>query len=241
MQFVYRLSTGLVAAGLLAGSSAFAGSITGTITFVGTPPVMKEINTSADPHCAEMHKDSDPLVNEALVLGDGQTMGNIIVKVTKGLPEGKTYPVPAEPLVLTQHGCKYSPHVSVAMAGQTIKFLNPDKILHNVNAAPTENTPFNKAMPASMEEMEQVLDKVEEPFMIRCDIHQWMNAYVEVVDNPFYDITEADGKYTIDGLEAGEYEISVWHEKLKSQTFTVTVPAEGSVTQDASFELPKKK
>lgn len=240
MQYVTRLSRCAAAIGLFASGAAFAGSIAGTVAFVGTPPEMKPVNMAADAHCAAMHKDKEPVVNEALVLGEGQTMANIIVKVTKGLPEGKTYPAPAEPLILTQEGCRYAPHVSVAHVGQTVKFLNPDKILHNVNAAPTKNTPFNKAMPASLEEMEVVMEKVEEPFMVRCDIHQWMNAHIEVVDHPFWDVTGTDGKFTIEGLEAGEYEITAWHERIPAQTFTVTVPAEGSVTQDVSFELKKK-
>ena len=66
--------------------SAGAGTITGTIKFEGEPPVMKELPVTADPACAAMHKDS-PIVNEALVLGDGQTMANVLVVVTKGVPE----------------------------------------------------------------------------------------------------------------------------------------------------------
>src|SRR5262245_25166661 len=94
---------------VLASASAFAASVNGTIKFDGAPPEMKKIDMNADPVCAHGH--STPVLAETLVLGTGQTIGNIMVRVKSGLPAGKTYPVPTEPVVLNQKGCQYFPHV----------------------------------------------------------------------------------------------------------------------------------
>ena len=95
---------GLVAVSLWPGVAIAASSITGTVTFDGKPPALKPLAMDADPACAKKH--SGPVPNEMLALGSGNTMGNIMVWVSKGLPAGKTWPVPTAPVVMDQNGCQ---------------------------------------------------------------------------------------------------------------------------------------
>lgn len=227
-----------VAVALVLCAAANAGSITGTIKFEGEPIPMKPWDTSAVPECHAMHKDK-PIMHEELVLGPGQTIANIYVEVTKGVPQ-KDYPVPTEPVVLTQEGCRYSPRMIAVRVGQPLKVLNPDGILHNVNYLPKINTPQNFAMPANMKEKDLKFDKPEPPFMFKCDIHAWMGAYCAVVSHPFFAVTKEDGVYKIDNLPPGEYEVTAYHERLPKQVATVKV-ADGAVTQDFKFSRPAKK
>jgi plastocyanin len=221
-------------------SVAFAAStVTGTITFTGTPPPPRPLDMAADPACAKKH--TTPALNEMLVLGTGNTMGNIIVWVSKGLPAGKTYPAPTAPVVLDQNGCQYKPHVMAIMVGQPYKILNSDGILHNVHALPKINAAFNKPMPATVKEATVKFDKAEAIFNIKCDVHPWMNASIGVFAHPFYAVTGPDGKFTISGLDAGTYEITAWHERLGTQTASVTVGATGSKVQDFKFGTPAAK
>src|SRR5215211_161275 len=141
-----RLAVGLVALSICPAVAFAASSVTGTVTFAGTPPTLKPLDMAADPACAKKH--STPAADERLVLGKGNTMGNVLVFVSKGLPSGKTYPAPSAPAVLDQNGCQYKPHVQGIMVGQTYKILNSDGVLHNVHALPTINKQFNRAMPA---------------------------------------------------------------------------------------------
>ena len=216
-----------------------ASSVTGTITFTGTPPKLNPLAMAADPACAKKH--TAPVPSEALVLGPGNTMANIIVWVSKGVPAGKTYPAPTTPVTLDQNGCQYKPHTQGIMVGQAYKILNSDGILHNVHSLPKVNAQFNKPMPPTLKETTTTFAKPEPIFKIKCDVHPWMEAYIGVFTNPFYSVTAADGKFTISGLDAGTYEISAWHEKLGTQTATVTVAATGSKTQDFKFGMPAAK
>ena len=60
-----------------------------------------------------------------------------------------------------------------------------------------------------------------------CDVHRWMNAYVGVLDHPYFSVSGPDGSFTITGLPPGTYTIEARHEMFGTRTTTVTV---GNVT-----------
>jgi plastocyanin len=231
------LVAGLVAAAAWPGVALAASNVTGTITFDGKVPNLKPLTMDADPVCAKKH--SAPVPNEMLVLGSGNSMGNILVWVSKGLPAGKTWPAPKNPVTLDQNGCQYKPHVMGIMVGQTYKILNSDGVLHNIHTLPKVNPTFNKGMPATLKETTTVFNKPEEVFHIKCDVHPWRSAFMAVFTHPFFSVTGTDGKFTISGLDPGTYEITAWHEKLGVQTASVTVGANDTKTQNFKFTTPK--
>jgi plastocyanin len=233
------LAAGLVTAAMWPGAAFAASSITGTVTFDGKVPPLRPLAMDADPACAKKH--SKPVPSESLILGSGNTMGNIMVWVSKGLPAGKTWPAPKAPAVLDQKGCQYVPHVMGIMVGQQYRILNSDGVLHNVHTLPKINRGFNKPMPATLKETSTTFDKPENMFQIKCDVHPWMSAYVGVFTHPFFSATGTDGKFTISGLDPGTYEITAWHEKLGPQTASVTVGANETKTQNFKFTVPAKK
>lgn len=232
------LAAGIFVAVMYSGTAFAASSVTGTVTFDGKVPNLKPLAMDADPACAKMH--GKPVPGEMLVLGPGNTMGNILVWVSKGLPAGKTWPAPKTPVTLDQKGCVYVPHVMGIMVGQPYRILNSDGILHNVHALPKINRGFNRPMPATVKESSATFDKAEPVFQIKCDVHPWMSAYVGVFAHPFFSTTKADGKFTISGLDPGTYEITAWHERLGTQTATVTVAANETKTQSFKFTTPAK-
>lgn len=220
---------------------AHAGSITGKVVFDGRVPSMRPVQVGADPGCARLHSAEDPLLTEFMVTGEGNTIANVLIQVTKGLPEGEEYPVPTEPIEVSQEGCRYSPHVFVVRAGQPIHFTNPNGLQHNVHPLPNVNRELNRAMSQTDREFEHTFLKPEPVFRIKCDVHAWMEAYCAVLDHPFYAVTGTDGTFTIEGLGPGEYEIEAWHEVLGTQTAKVTVGEGSPAVADFTFTRPAKK
>ena len=227
-----------VAVSVWPGVAYAAGTITGTVTFDGKTPTLRPLAMDADPACAKKH--AKPVPTETLVLGSGNTMGNIMVWVSKGLPAGKTWPAPKTPVTLDQKGCQYVPHVMGIMVGQPYRILNSDGILHNVHTLPKINKQFNRAMPPTMKETSTSFEKDEAIFHIKCDVHPWMSAWVGVYTHPFFSVTGTDGKFTISGLDAGTYEITAWHERLGMQTASVTVGANETKAQNFKFAVAAK-
>jgi plastocyanin len=213
-----------------------SGSIVGTIVFEGQAPKMPPIQMAANPECETVH--TEPVLRQMLVLDDEQHIANILVSVVAGLPEGVEYPVPEEPVVMSQEGCMYTPRVFGIRAGQELTFTNPDKFLHNVHALPKVNSEFNRSMNSQRTEITTAFKKPEPVFDIKCDVHSWMQSFCTVFNHPFFAVTAPDGTFTIEGLPAGEYEIEAWHERLPTQRATVTVEASGKTVADFMFKRP---
>lgn len=218
------------AAAAALGSSAVAG----TVNFDGEPPRLKPITMDADPKCDAKH--DGPVASRVLLLGEGQTLGNVFVQVTNP-PEGSFTP-PAEPAVVDQSGCLYHPHVLGMLAGQKLQFKNSDGLLHNVHGLPKENREFNIGMPGTLPASEVPLDKPEPLFKVKCDVHPWMHTYVAVMSHPFFAVTDESGGFRIEGLPAGTYEIEAWHEKLGTRTAEVTVGDGETGTAQLTFSVP---
>ncbi len=222
---------------MVGGNPAFGASISGTIVYEGKVPKLRPIPMDADPICASEHTETVRL--EILVLGEGQTLANVFVHVKGGLPE-KVYPSPANPVVIDQVGCIYSPHVFGIRVGQPLDMLNSDATLHNIRAMPKVNRVFNIAMPKGKRTRRKVFNKEEFMFPIKCDVHPWMGAWCAVMSHPFFDTTGIDGKFTIEGLEAGTYEIEAWHERLGTRTAIVSVTADETKTIDFAISRPSR-
>jgi len=223
--------------GFFLNQPTFAATVSGTVKYDGTAPKFKEIKMEADPICLSHH--TDAVYPQTLILGEGNTMGNVFVYVKSGLPK-QDYPVPTEPVVLDQKGCMYDPHVLGVRVGQPMKILNPDGTLHNVHALSKVNEEFNLAMPQFRKETTQIFTKEEFMFPVKCDVHPWMEGWVSVMSHPYFQVTGSDGKFTLADLPAGTYEVEAWHEKLGTKTMSVTVTADETTTTDFSFAPPQK-
>jgi len=216
-------------------STAWSATISGKVTWKGKVPKLRPINMEKEPVCMKKYGGKKP-VSEALVIGSGNTMGNVYVKVTSGLPAGKKYDVPKAPVIINQEGCSYKPHIAGVMKRQKILFRNSDGILHNVHALPKKNRPFNISMPATMKESKpKKFKKTEDMFVIKCDVHPWMKSYVAVTNHPYYAVTKVDGKFNIPNLPAGTYELEAWHEKAGTRKGKLTVGDSDTKTWNVTF------
>ena len=213
-------------------------TVKGTVKFEGQAPPRRAIDVGAEKFCVEKHKD-DPLKNEVLVVGADGGLANVFVQVTSGLDAWKFPPGTGE-VVLDQVACHYVPHMLGAQVGQTIKVHNSDPIMHNVHAIneKTEKDEFNWAQTKAGLEDTKDLKKAGH-IVIKCDVHGWMGANLWIVKHPFFAVTGEDGSFALPKLPPGTYTIEAWHEKLGTQTATVTV-ADGDTKEIAlKFSVSK--
>jgi plastocyanin len=209
-----------------------AGTIHGTVQYGGTAPQPAVLQMAADPYCVTAHA-GQTVLSEQLVVNDNNTVRWTFIHLSAtggALPAGT-----AETVELDQVGCMYQPHVLGMQAGATIRVVNSDQTLHNVNAQPRNNRSFNVAQPIPGMAIERTFENPEIMVPVRCDVHPWMQAYVGVVPHNFFAVSGDDGSFSLDGVPPGDYVLEAWHESLGTQTMNVTVRDGETATADFTF------
>jgi hypothetical protein len=196
-------------------------SITGTVTTAakGVPPVRVTIDQKV---CG------DQLPDESIVVDAQGRLANAVVVVT-----GLQRAAPAEPLVMNEK-CRFAPRVQLIGPKASVKTTSRDPVLHTTNAQ-LENgrTLFNVALPIPGITITKAIAAAGN-VRLSCNTHPWMRGWM-VVASDAAAISGADGRFTIDNVPPGTYELRVWHEALKGAPQKVTVSA-GKPTE-VSFSL----
>jgi plastocyanin len=214
--------------------AATAGSVTGTITLDGKAPAARPINMSAEPYCAKAH--STPVVPPEVVTGDKGSLANVVVYVKEGLGSDYAFDTPKNAVVLDQKGCMYEPHVMALMAGQALEVKNDDQTTHNIHPTPKDNRDWNQSQPPGATPIEQSFARPELAIPVKCNVHPWMKSYIFVFKNPYYAVTNKDGKFELKGLPPGTYTIEAWQEKFGVVDQTVTIGAKESKDVNFTFK-----
>jgi len=216
--------------------AATAANVSGKVLFEGTPPSATSIKMASDPACEEANKGGD-LKSETYVVENGG-LDNVFVYVKDGLGNKFIFDTPTEPVKLDQKGCHYVPHVLGLRATQPLQIVNSDNTMHNVHGMPEANREFNygQGVPGMKNTVVFTTPEVLIPF--KCDVHSWMNAYIGVVDNPYFAVTGSGGKFELKSLPPGTYTIEAVHEKLGRQTQSVTLGEKDSKEITFAFKAP---
>jgi hypothetical protein len=199
------------------------GTVKGTVVLTGKAPEMLDQRRQTDAFCAK-----HPQKDDEVVVGKGGALANVIVRIN-GLP---STPPPAKPAELNQDQCSYSPRVQAIVAGQTMLIKNSDPVLHNVREIKGALTKKNIAqVPGTPPVAEQDLKEPGTLMKFKCDIHQWMTAYVWVQNNDAFAVSDKDGKFEIANVPVGTWDVTAWHERFGEKNAKITV------TKDKPAEL----
>jgi hypothetical protein len=216
--------------------AATAGELKGVVHIDGTAPKNEPIRMAADPVCTREAK-GEQLTESFIVGSDGKTLGNVFVYIKDGL-DAYSFDVPTEVARIDQKECRYHPHVFGMRVGQPLEIMNSDPTLHNIHAVPKANTEFNNGQPIQGMKMNHTFTAKEVMVPFKCDVHGWMNAYVGVVDHPYFAVTTADGTFDMKSVPPGTYTIEAWHEKLGSSTQSVTIGDKETKEITFTFKAP---
>ncbi|ODS33697.1 MAG: hypothetical protein SCARUB_01133 [Candidatus Scalindua rubra] len=144
--------------------------------------------------------------------------------------------LPPEAPIMDQWNVEFIPHVLPVLKGSTIDFPNTDTVRHNVySPVPIPGSHRMLSLGTYGPEVIKTirLDKVGE-IPLRCNVHQEMSAFIVVLGNPYFTVTNRKGEFTIDNVPSGTYILKTWHEKFKPVSIEVTV----SPNQTVKVVLP---
>jgi len=207
-----------------------AGTVTGKVTYTGTPAKPKPIDMSKEPTCAKQH--TTPEMTESVVTGPGNTLEYVVVYISAGGSSEST--PPSTPATFDQKGCHYTPHVLAFRVNQELKVTNSDQTSHNIHPLAKINREWNKSQPPGTP---PITEKYEKPefISVKCNIHPWMHGWFAVLKTNHYSISGDNGGFTLPNLPPGKYTVTAWHEDYGTKTQDIAISGNETKTVDFTF------
>lgn len=216
--------------GVVTASAVWAGTLRGTVRFVGGALEARKVSVTSDQYVCGTEKEA-----EDIVLSPEKGIRNVVVSL-QAPPAGAKWGPPQPPGQMDQKQCAFVPRVVVVPAGGTVEFLNNDRLLHNLHSKdPTANPVFNRTQPRGR--TIPIAFRKPEIIRVECDLHPWMRAWVVVAEHPFYAVTDEHGEFVLGNVPPGRYTLRVWQESLGTVTKDVTV---GDGVTAVTVEMTRK-
>ena len=238
------------------------GSIAGTVRLNGPipePRVFPLVLYPFGPFCKKISDGTGHIVLEEFIVETGGALQDAVVAV-QHVERGKAFPViknefvvedcmfhPAdvpdsEQFTVNKDGKLRHAHplVSVMENHQAISVVNRDPVIHNSQIFQSErgNIILNFPLPVSTEPRGGVVnfERGRRISQMICGMHEFMQSWGFMVDNPYYAKTKKDGEFAINDLPPGTYRVVAWHPHLKPIEQEVTVLEHGTVSIVFDFD-----
>ena len=207
--------------GMVSVEVAHAGTLEGTVHYVGPDRLPKVMKVAKDQdHCG-----AEVSVQTIQTHDSHGALSDVVVSV-EGMKK-ETEPKKTQRSVMNMR-CAFSPRISTARQGQEIEVRNQDPILHNTHIKYGRRTFLNVAQ---VPNGKPIIKRIKRHGLhaIRCDKHVFMEAYLHVFLHPYYALTTEAGAFRISGIPPGKHPIRVWHESLGILEKVVNIPKKGVV------------
>ena len=122
-----------------------------------------------------------------------------------------TFKPAAESAVMSTRRKQFWPRILAVATGTTVQFPNGDVILHNAFSASTGNV-FDTGVYGAGEGASHTFTR---PGLVKvyCNVHHSMFAHILVLDTPYFARPDAQGRFTLRNLPAGEGSLVVFHDR----------------------------
>jgi plastocyanin len=147
---------------------------------------------------------------------------------------------------MSSKNMRFEPEVLPILAGSTVEFPNLDKVLHNVFSL-SKAKPFDLGLYQAGETKSIAF---EETGLVKvyCNVHEDMAAYILVLGNPHFTLTDKEGNFTLPDVPPGTYKLVCWYrfgdamekDVVITKTQTVQVGGEGKAG-GVTFKLVKTR
>lgn len=196
-------------------------AVSGSVRFVGEAPDPTVVRLLSDASCHL--KGSGAIEAEDVLIGDDGEIENVFLWIRNF---EQRFAPPSREVLLDQVGCEYTPRVFGIMVGQTLRIRNSDETLHNVRLDADSNRKFNIGQPVKGMETTRSFDNAELMVNFECDVHPWMDAWGGVLYHPLFGVTDDEGRFRIEGVPPGQWELGWWHERIGEGSLEIEVGAE---------------
>lgn len=132
---------------------------------------------------------------------------------------------------VTNEDCQIEPRVQAVLAGGTLNVISADAVIHRTRVL-RQHTGEIVGRYAHNDAGEVIPDDdvLATPGLLelRSEVHPWTRGFIAVFDHPYFDVTAANGQFTLADVPPGTYTLAAWHERFGKVERTVTVTADST-------------
>jgi plastocyanin len=157
----------------------------------------------------------------------GGTQEPIIVYVEGYDAEPTT---PLAPKTVSQAGLSFFPNLVGVVRGQEVRFQNDDGVAHNIFST-------DPAFDLGHYKKEWKSHRFTSPGVVQifCNVHPQMAAWVVVLKNPQFALTDSAGNYRIEGVPPGQWRVVAWHPRAHPEVATKAFTPGSTVKWESSL------
>jgi hypothetical protein len=238
------------------------GAVRGQVTMTAGKPIPKGFNlvTFPDPvYCGRISTGTGWRILKEFEMAEDGGLKDTVVWLAEA-PKGK--PFKFEVPTIEARDCRFLPFVTLVRDRSEIVIMNMDPVMHDIQAYETSHLGprvlFNTPLPMNPHHKRNVgadshehlaglpvterihMTKGRKFFVMQCGFHAYMESWGLAVEHPYYQLSGADGRFSLTDVPPGEYTLMAWHPGVGIVLEKkITVPANGSAQADFVFESPK--
>ncbi|HEX6531375.1 MAG TPA: carboxypeptidase-like regulatory domain-containing protein [Nitrospira sp.] len=238
------------------------GAVTGKVTMSEGKPIPKGFNliTFPDPvYCGRISTGTGWRILKEFEVGADGALKNAVVWLADA-SKGKPFKFVAP--TIEARDCRFLPFVTVVRDRSDVVIMNMDPVMHDIQAYETSQLGprvlFNTPLPMNPHHKRVVTAETHEHlagqpvteevrmtkgrkfFVMQCGFHAYMESWGLAVDNPYYQLTDTNGSFSLTDVPPGDYTLMAWHPGLGTVLEKkITVSAKGSAQANFLFESPK--
>ena len=216
------------------------GSLAGRVSLTGKVPSPRFFPLIASPNLEYCNRISDGKGHRILfdfTVSESRGLKDTVVKLI-GVLKGKPFLNKIQKMVMNR--CHTPKYVIGARNGETLLLENTDPIRHEIVAYEFTDGGVNqrshRPVDANTSQTRDIFVKSKtENFLIKCNLHPFLQSRGIIIENPYYAITDEEGNFSIKDVPPGTYKVAAWHPFIPNQIRTITIEPENQSTLNFEF------
>jgi tetratricopeptide (TPR) repeat protein len=217
------------------------GTLKGQVTMIGETPRVRAFNLIHSPNIEFCTRMSDGkghrLLRDYVVSPEGGLQDTVVS--IRAVPKGKPFASKMQTFHIERcHSDKYAIGIR---NGEDLLVENTDPINHEIATYEfagknITQLAYKTVLPHSTQIRDAFVREDVEEFTIKCNLHPFLQTHGFIVDNPYYAVTDKDGRFSIENIPPGTYEVIAWHTYSPTQRATITINSNSESSVEFTFD-----